>query len=670
MPKVMDELLAHAERMAQEGIRRLLVISGERAWSEQQAAAFRATAGEDVLWVGLSPVAAPFCLSSKLGTLLGREFQHAIFDARDGFDVSAFAALAGTLLAGSWLILLVPEWGQWSHQADVDSLRWSDMPEPITTPNFVDHFCRSLSRHPETLVWRQGTPLPSLTPSVRPDWHRANGEPAREQQTILATLANASAPVSVITAERGRGKSALAGMHIQRLPGEAIVTAPSRAAAEVIAAFAGDRFRFMAPDALLASDERADWLVVDEAAAIPAPLLQRLIARFPRTLLTTTVQGYEGTGRGFLLKLCAAFPERHVFTLNQPIRWAAGCPLEALVSDALIFHDESFTTSPTGEVTLVPVSQSAWRSSPEQPTALYQLLSGAHYRTSPLDLRRMMDAPGQHFISAETSQGPAGALWLVDEGGLSPELSQAVWAGFRRPRGNLVAQSLAAHGGSPLAATLIGRRISRVAVHPQRQREGIGQQLIAQAWARAAGCDYLSVSFGYTEALWRFWQRCGFTLVRIGTQREASSGCYAAMALRPLTAAGEALTQREHRRLCREWRWLSQWVDEKVPLAEMTETILTDDDWWDLAGFAFAHRPMLAALGSLHKLCDASTLSQPALRGRLSGEREPALCARLRLHGRKALLVRLRDEAAQAMLSLDGERTNQLAKRVQQLQFF
>jgi hypothetical protein len=31
-----------------------------------------------------------------------------------------------------------------------------------------------------------------------------------------------------------------------------------------------------------------------------------------------------------------------------------------------------------------------------------------------------------------------------------------VWAGFRRPRGNLVAQSLAAHGGSPLAATLPG----------------------------------------------------------------------------------------------------------------------------------------------------------------------------------------------------------------------
>ncbi len=73
----------------------------------------------------------------------------------------------------------------------------------------------------------------------------------------------------MVTAERGRGKSALAGMHIRQLSGTALVTAPSRASAEVIAAFAGERFRFIAPDALLASDETADWLVVDEAAAIP-----------------------------------------------------------------------------------------------------------------------------------------------------------------------------------------------------------------------------------------------------------------------------------------------------------------------------------------------------------------------------------------------------------------
>ncbi|WP_410261033.1 hypothetical protein [Klebsiella pneumoniae] len=37
----------------------------------------------------------------------------------------------------------------------------------------------------------------------------------------------------------------------------------------------------MAPDALLASKEKAAWLIVDEAAAIPAPLLRQLVSRFP-----------------------------------------------------------------------------------------------------------------------------------------------------------------------------------------------------------------------------------------------------------------------------------------------------------------------------------------------------------------------------------------------------
>ncbi len=108
----------------------------------------------------------------------------------------------------------------------------------------------------------------------------------------------------------------------------------------------------MAPDALLASKEKAAWLIVDEAAAIPAPLLRQLVSRFPRTLLTTTVQGYEGTGRGFLLKFCASLPHLQSFTLSAPIRWAAGCPLESAISQLLIFNDEAFRDAPMGEIAL------------------------------------------------------------------------------------------------------------------------------------------------------------------------------------------------------------------------------------------------------------------------------------------------------------------------------
>lgn len=658
-------------QMKREGIRRLLVLSGEERWCFDHALKLRDALPGDWLWISPQPDAENHCSPSALQTLLGREFRHAVFDARHGFDAAAFAALSGTLKAGSWLVLLLPVWDEWENQPDADSLRWSDCPDPIATPHFVQHFKRVLTANNDAILWRQNQPFSLAHFTPRTDWHPATGAPQPEQQQLLQQLLTMPPGVAAVTAARGRGKSALAGQLISRIAGSAIVTAPAKAATDVLAQFAGEKFRFIAPDALLASDEQADWLVVDEAAAIPAPLLYQLVSRFPRTLLTTTVQGYEGTGRGFLLKFCARFPHLHRFELQQPIRWAQGCPLEKMVSEVLVFDDENFTHTPQGNIVISAFEQTLWRSEPETPLKVYQLLSGAHYRTSPLDLRRMMDAPGQHFLQAAGGNEIAGALWLVDEGGLSQELSQAVWAGFRRPRGNLVAQSLAAHGSNPLAATLRGRRVSRIAVHPTRQREGTGRQLIAGALQYIHDLDYLSVSFGYTEELWRFWQRCGFVLVRMGNHREASSGCYTAMALLPMSDAGKQLAEREHYRLRRDAQALAQWNGEMLPVDPLNDAVLSDDDWLELAGFAFTHRPLLTSLGCLLRLLQTSELALPALRGRLQKNASDAqLCTTLKLSGRKLLLVRQREEAAQALFALDDVRTERLRDRITQWQFF
>ncbi len=658
-------------QMKREGIRRLLVLSGEEGWCFDHALKLRDALPGDWLWISPQPDAENHCSPSALQTLLGREFRHAVFDARHGFDAAAFAALSGTLKAGSWLVLLLPVWEEWENQPDADSLRWSDCPDPIATPHFVQHLKRVLTADNDAILWRQNQPFSLAHFTPRTDWYPATGAPQPEQQQLLKQLMTMPPGVAAVTAARGRGKSALAGQLISRIAGRAIVTAPAKAATDVLAQFAGEKFRFIAPDALLASDEQADWLVVDEAAAIPAPLLHQLVSRFPRTLLTTTVQGYEGTGRGFLLKFCARFPHLHRFELQQPIRWAQGCPLEKMVSEALVFDDENFTHTPQGNIVISAFEQTLWRSDPETPLKVYQLLSGAHYRTSPLDLRRMMDAPGQHFLQAAGENEIAGALWLVDEGGLSQQLSQAVWAGFRRPRGNLVAQSLAAHGNNPLAATLRGRRVSRIAVHPARQREGTGRQLIAGALQYTQDLDYLSVSFGYTGELWRFWQRCGFVLVRMGNHREASSGCYTAMALLPMSDAGKQLAEREHYRLRRDAQALAQWNGETLPVDPLNDAVLSDDDWLELAGFAFAHRPLLTSLGCLLRLLQTSELALPALRGRLQKNASDAqLCTTLKLSGRKMLLVRQREEAAQALFALNDVRTERLRDRITQWQLF
>ena len=654
------------------GVRRLVVMAGEREWSEQQARQLSAQLPGDWLWVGEQTDWRLHCLPSAMRTLLGREFHHAVFDAREGLDAAALAALAGTLKAGSWLVLLVPEWQNWQSQPDADSCRWSATPEAITTPHFISHLQSCVTNDTDAVLWRQYHPLRLPKLVTYPRWQPLHSGPQQEQASILAELSVLESGIAVVTAARGRGKSALAGMLISRSPGRCLVSAPSKVATDVLAQFAGHKFIFLAPDALAQTKPEGhfDWLVIDEAAAIPAPLLQQMIAHFPRVLLTTTVQGYEGTGRGFLLKFCATLPSCHYFTLNCPVRWAPGCPLERLIDNILLFEEPCLDALPSGPVDFSPVKQQDWPQNAQQLADIYRLLSGAHYRTSPLDWRRLLDAPGMHFIAARRVNHCAAAVWLVEEGGLDKSLGFQVWGGFRRPRGNLVAQSLAAHGGSPLAATLHGLRISRIAVHPSCQRQHLGSELIMQARQMAQGrYDYLSVSFGYTGELWHFWQRSGFTPVRIGSQLEASSGCYNLIALLPLSEAGIRLVEHEQQRMLRDSRWQSPLpagliLDESIPC----ENSLNDNDWLELAGFAFAHRSLESSRGALQRLLQVCDLPLALLRGELQrGESRVELTQLFKLTGRKALLADQRLETEAALRQLSASRCEALKAGVSQI---
>ncbi len=646
--------------MQRAGIRRLCVIAGESDWAMQQAVVWRDELPGD--WLILSDAEDfPQSVSpSALRTLLGREFQHGIFDARRGFHGESFAALAGTLRAGSWLLLLTPPWSCWATRPDRDSVRWADVAEPIATPHFIQHLQQLILADPQVKLLRQHHPAREPEPLNLPTWHC---QAPKQQAQILQQLIAMPAGVAVITAARGRGKSALAGMLAQHNQ-HCLVSAPGKVSTQVLATFAGEYFHFMAPDAILAAEPfpQAQWLIVDEAAAIPAPLLFQLVQRFPRVLLTTTVQGYEGTGRGFMLRFCASLEQVRHFQLDEPLRWSARDPLEQWLSQALLFEDAADFKS-EGEIAIFPAGPAQAYHSLEQG---YRLLASAHYRTSPLDLRRMLDAPGMRFWLAGQSENIVGALWLVEEGGMDPQLADAVWAGLRRPRGNLVAQSMAAHAGFTEAATLRSQRMSRIAVQAAQRLSGIGKALVEAAYQQAQDCDFLSVSFGYTDALWQFWQRCGFKLVRIGSQREASSGCYAAMAIRAISPAGEQLQQRAEQRLKRDSQWLGDIIDLAFDQSEQDQA-LNDDDWSLLAGFAWAQRPYEASYAVLQRL--VRTSPQPLLAAILVQKQALSdVAQQANLSGRKAVIQQLRQETAAALRQCDAERAVQWSQQLSSLQ--
>lgn len=647
----MITLAEQTAAMQRAGIRRLCVISGEADWVARSACEFSHSLPGDWLTVTADPQfphRVPAATASK--RLLGQEFLHAIFDARQGFHAEALAALAGTLRAGSWLLLLLPPREQWPEWQDQDSLRWSDTDHPLPVPNFMQHLQQTLAADGHISYWYQHQPPHFAELPPMPAWLCRGPE---QQQALLDTLSPMATGVAVVTAPRGRGKSALAGMLAKRCPG-AHLSAPARLSVDVLQRFAGDDAAFFAPDALVAmQDDPGDrWLIIDEAAAIPAPLLKQMIKGYPRVLLCTTVQGYEGTGRGFLLKFCAGLPDVRHFSLSEPLRWSAQDPLEAVIS-ALFLFDDRLPPPQRGGYTLAALPADCWSDCPQQAQAVYRLLTAAHYRTSPLDLRRMMDAPGMQFLLAQGADGPSGALWLLNEGGLNVSLSEAVWAGFRRPKGNLVAQSLAAHSGFIQAAQLNSVRISRIAVEGSVRRQGMGRALVQEAISRAAGHDFVSVSFGYTDELWQFWQNCGFRIVRLGTQREASSGCYTAMAILPLSEEGVTLLHRAQQRLRRDAaslrrRWFYGEEGDCLPADTASVTTSLDEtDWQELAGFAWGSRPFEVSFPALLRLHPLSSAEHRLMQGIAHQENDPAEQALVAAcGGRKAWLKALREEVA------------------------
>ncbi|MCK2183874.1 tRNA(Met) cytidine acetyltransferase TmcA [Halomonas getboli] len=591
------ELLACQERLTERRWRGLVWLTGDiESVRERGLALWHALDVTAPLWVGPEPpegIAAETWLpAAKARTRLGGEHDLIVFDALSpgaGFDPDAFGALSGTLRAGGLLVLLTP--ADWGVRPDADYARLAAHPHAAEalSAHYLARQARLLEASPRTIRWpAEGAP-------TLPDWPEA-AAPAPIPDDGDCLTADQAEAVSrlvklrrrrplVLTADRGRGKTAALGIACARLLAKAqqdggaleiLVTAPRPAAVaglfERLAALrpegrrqghrfadAGGRVVFLAPDELSARVERGEaggagtWLLVDEAAAIPAGLLGQWLEAFPRIAFATTVHGYEGAGRGFALRFRARLerltPEWREFHLSAPIRWAEDDPLEALTSRLLMLDAEPVAPHDAASATSVDwrvESLDALARDEPRLRALFGLLVQAHYRTTPSDLRHLLDGPDTRLATLGDAAGPAAVAVMADEGGFGADLAERVARGERRPRGHLMAQSLAAHAGSREALTGRLRRVLRIAVHPAARRRGLGRELLAREReaAREAGIELLGASFGAEPGLLAFWRAQGFRTVRLGLTREAATGEHAVMVVAPAGEGGEALAER------------------------------------------------------------------------------------------------------------------------------
>lgn len=643
------------QQLAARGERRLVLVEGERAaaigWLRQRLPALALQSG---VWTG-APDTSPDqrlvpLLPQSARQWLGRELDVVVWDGWQGNPPDSLAALAGTLKAGGLLFWLMPPLPEWSAFADPDYARTGldDKDHHPFAARLSAMVAESSSVIRVSPTSSETTALPILDLPPQPFTVCETSDQRQVIDAVIRTGQGRRRRPLVITADRGRGKSAALGIAAVRLLQQGrrrvVVTAPGYDAVATLFHHArltagedaieqdqsrelrlpdGGCLSYLPPDQLLARAPEAELVLVDEAAALPAERLAQILSGWPRVVFASTVHGYEGSGRGFAIRfrqvLDTRTPQWHCATLEAPIRWAESDPLEPLVSRLFLLHADAPDATPADGEVSIELWTPALASEPELAEA-FGLLVNAHYRTTPTDLRQWLDDPSAVSWRLTVGGKLAGVLWAAQEGGLDPALADQVMRGERRVRGHLLAQSLANHSGFHEAASHTWLRVVRVAIHEHCRSRGLGKRLVdtACAYAVSQHLDGVGTSFGGNEALIRFWQRAGLALARPGMTREASTGEYPVQMLRSVSARGQDLLQRIRQRLAEHWLTLVPlyWRDTEPGLLRLltaelaSEPGLGEADCRDLDSFAGGHRGFELMVPVLRKVSLGQGASQ------------------------------------------------------------
>lgn len=277
---------------------------------------------------------------------------------------------------------------------------------------------------------------------------------------------------------------------------------------------------------------QAELLIIDEAAAIPLPLVRKLMGPY-LIFMASTINGYEGTGRSLSLKLIQQLREQsrigtlldqpdsviadritdkalrngpaaglggralRELALNEPIRYAAGDAVERWLNRLLCLDatlprggaDRRGYPDPTKCQLLQINRDTLFSFHPVSEKFLQKLMAlyvASHYKNSPNDLQLMSDAPAhQLFVLVPMTDGesnrlpePLCVLQVVLEGRISRESVINSLSRGQRASGDLIPWLVSQQFQDADFAGLSGARIVRIATNPDYLGMGYGTQAI------------------------------------------------------------------------------------------------------------------------------------------------------------------------------------------------
>ncbi|XP_063052784.1 RNA cytidine acetyltransferase [Engraulis encrasicolus] len=265
---------------------------------------------------------------------------------------------------------------------------------------------------------------------------------------------------------------------------------------------------------------QAELLVIDEAAAIPLPLVKKLLGPY-LVFMASTINGYEGTGRSLSLKLIqqlrqqsadsqlnlsaenrttntarlAAARSLHEVSLQESIRYAPGDAVEKWLNDLLCLDCLAIPRIISG----CPLPQTCdlyyvnrdtlfcyHKASEAFLQRLMALYVASHYKNSPNDLQMLSDAPAHHLFCllppVPPTQNSLPEVLAVVQVCLEGEISkQSILNSLSRGKkasGDLIPWTVSEQFQDPEFGSLSGGRVVRIAVNPDYQGMGYGSRAL------------------------------------------------------------------------------------------------------------------------------------------------------------------------------------------------
>ncbi|XP_060130888.1 RNA cytidine acetyltransferase [Zootoca vivipara] len=265
---------------------------------------------------------------------------------------------------------------------------------------------------------------------------------------------------------------------------------------------------------------QAELVVIDEAAAIPLPLVKNLLGPY-LVFMASTINGYEGTGRSLSLKLIQQLRQQsaqaqanmtaenkatttlklssarslHEVSLQESIRYAPGDPVEKWLNDLLCLDCLNITRIISGcplpeTCDLYYVNRDTLfcyhRASETFLQRLMALYVASHYKNSPNDLQMLSDAPAHHLFCllppvAPTQNSLPEVLAVVQvclEGEIARQSIMNSLSRGKKASGDLIPWSVSEQFQDPDFGSLSGGRVVRIAVHPDYQGMGYGSRAL------------------------------------------------------------------------------------------------------------------------------------------------------------------------------------------------